>query len=152
MTLPMSIPNSSFNMPFFFVPYLPNEKIFKYEFKNISTIETTLEKLAWKEAQAAAWRPVTPVNVDILELGSQYSSWLAAAIAARLGEVGGHARVVDVLDGDLALDDALLGVGNGRALHRPLHYARPAASADIEIAQAQFVPHLLGVLVFLHTD
>ena len=42
MTLPMSIPNSNFNMPFFFVPYLPNEKIFKYELKGISTIETIL--------------------------------------------------------------------------------------------------------------
>ncbi len=50
------------------------------------------------------------------------------------------------------LKDALLGVGNGCPLHRALHHTRPAAGADVEIAQAQFVPDLLGVLVLLDAD
>ena len=43
--------------------------------------------------------------------------------------------------------DALLGVPDGRALHRALHGARAAARAHIEAAQAHLVPDLLGVLV-----
>ncbi len=51
-----------------------------------------------------------------------------------------------------AADDALLGMADGRALHRALHRARAAAGADIEAAQAQLVAHLLGVLVLLGAD
>lgn len=46
----------------------------------------------------------------------------------------------------------LFGVGDGGALHRPLHHARAAAGADIQLAQAQLVADLLGVLVFLAAD
>ncbi len=48
--------------------------------------------------------------------------------------------------------DALLGVGDGCAFHRPLHHARAAAGADIQAAQAQLVADFLGVLVFLAAD
>ena len=51
-----------------------------------------------------------------------------------------------------AADDALLGVADGRALHRALHGARAAAGADIEAAQAELVADLLGVLVFDPVD
>ena len=37
MTLPVHIPTLYFNMKFTFVPYLPNEKLFSFEIKNIST-------------------------------------------------------------------------------------------------------------------
>ncbi|KPX54391.1 Uncharacterized protein ALO35_05778 [Pseudomonas amygdali pv. lachrymans] len=49
-------------------------------------------------------------------------------------------------------DNALLGVGNSRALHRAFHYARAAASADIQAAQAQFMADFLGVFVFFSVD
>ena len=48
--------------------------------------------------------------------------------------------------------DALLGVGNGRALHRTFHHARAATGAHVEAAQAQFVPDFLGVFVFFGID
>src|SRR5207253_11475108 len=51
-----------------------------------------------------------------------------------------------------AADHPLLGVGDSRALHRPFHHARPATGADIQAAQAEFVPDLLGVLVLLGVD
>ncbi|MNS50243.1 hypothetical protein D3C72_828850 [compost metagenome] len=47
---------------------------------------------------------------------------------------------------------ALLGMGNGGALHRALHHTRAAAGAHIQLAQAQLVADLLGVLVFLGAD
>ena len=47
---------------------------------------------------------------------------------------------------------ALLGMGNGGALHRPLHRARTATGADIQTAQTQLVAHILGVDVFLAPD
>ncbi|MNJ46410.1 hypothetical protein D3C77_415380 [compost metagenome] len=47
---------------------------------------------------------------------------------------------------------ALLGMGDGRALHRAFHHARAAAGADVQLAQAQLMADLLGVLVFLGTD
>lgn len=37
MTLPVNIPQLFFNLKFTFVPYSPNEKIFSYELRNIST-------------------------------------------------------------------------------------------------------------------
>ena len=43
--------------------------------------------------------------------------------------------------------DALLGVRDRRALHRPLHRAGAAAGADVESAQAHLVADALGVLV-----
>src|SRR6185437_8286488 len=43
----------------------------------------------------------------------------------------------------------LLGVRDGRALHRPLHRAGPAARADVHPAQAELVADRLGVVVFL---
>ena len=51
-----------------------------------------------------------------------------------------------------AVRDALLGVGQSGALHRPLHGARPAAGADVEATQAQLVTDHLGVVVFLAAD
>jgi hypothetical protein len=47
---------------------------------------------------------------------------------------------------------ALLGMGDGGALHRALHRARAAAGADVQAAQAQLVAHLLGVQVFVARD
>ncbi|MND90396.1 hypothetical protein D3C80_824770 [compost metagenome] len=47
---------------------------------------------------------------------------------------------------------ALLGMADGGALHRPLHHPRAAAGADVQVAQAEFVADLLGVLVFLGAD
>ena len=47
---------------------------------------------------------------------------------------------------------ALLGMGDGRALHRPFHHAGTAAGADVQLAQAQFVADFLGVLIFLAAD
>jgi hypothetical protein len=47
---------------------------------------------------------------------------------------------------------ALLGVGDGGALHRPLHRARAAAGADVQAAQAEAVADLLGVQVFVAAD
>ena len=69
----------------------------------------------------------------------------------RVGRLGGddaglgEAHVAPVAD-------ALLGVADGGALHRPLHRARPAAGADVEAAQAELVAHLLRVVVFLAAD
>src|SRR5690606_22360091 len=57
----------------------------------------------------------------------------------------GHADVA-------ATATALLGVGDGRTLHRPLHRARAAAGADVEFAQAELVADLLGVHVLLAVD
>jgi hypothetical protein len=37
MTLPVNIPQLSFNLKFTFVPYLPNEHQFTYELQNVST-------------------------------------------------------------------------------------------------------------------
>src|SRR5882672_864557 len=51
-----------------------------------------------------------------------------------------------------AVLDTLLGVTDGRALHRALHGARAAAGAHVEPAQAELVAHVLGVLVFLRGD
>ena len=48
--------------------------------------------------------------------------------------------------------DALLGVPDGRALHRALHGARTAAGAHVEPAQTELVADVLGVLVFLRVD
>ena len=46
-----------------------------------------------------------------------------------------------------AVDDALLGVPDGGALHRALHGAGAAAGAHVEAAQPEFVADLLGVVV-----
>lgn len=32
------IPQTTFDLPFYFVPYLPNEKIFYYQLKGLSTV------------------------------------------------------------------------------------------------------------------
>ena len=42
MTLSMNLPTSNFDLPFYFVPYLPSEKIFWHEIKGISALETVL--------------------------------------------------------------------------------------------------------------
>ncbi len=44
------------------------------------------------------------------------------------------------------------GVADGGALHGALHGARAAARAHVHAAQAEFVAHLLGVLVLLGVD
>ncbi|CRD47817.1 hypothetical protein BN1263170055 [Stenotrophomonas indicatrix] len=44
---------------------------------------------------------------------------------------------------------ALLGVGDGGALHRALHRARAAAGTDVQAAQAQLVTDLLGIQVLV---
>lgn len=46
MTLPLYIPSSAFNLQFFFVPFLPNEKIFSYELKGLSTKEDMVEGIS----------------------------------------------------------------------------------------------------------
>ncbi len=51
-----------------------------------------------------------------------------------------------------AANAALFGVGNGGALHRPLHHARAAAGADIQAAQAQLMADALAVLVLFGAD
>ncbi len=51
-----------------------------------------------------------------------------------------------------AANAALFGVGNGGALHRPLHHARTAAGADIQAAQAQLMADALAVLVLFGAD
>ena len=51
-----------------------------------------------------------------------------------------------------AVDDALLRMPDGGALHRPLHGAGPAARAHIEAAQAEFVADFLGVVVLDAAD
>lgn len=43
MTVPINIPLQNFDLKFFFVPFLPNEKIFHYELKGISMIEEILQ-------------------------------------------------------------------------------------------------------------
>ncbi len=47
-----------------------------------------------------------------------------------------------------AVDDALLGVPDGRALHGALHGARAAARAHVQAAQPQLIADFLGVVVF----
>src|SRR5690606_8484522 len=47
---------------------------------------------------------------------------------------------------------ALLGVGDGRALHRALHGARAAAGADVQATQAHLVADFLGVGVLVAVD
>jgi len=42
MTVPVNIPQSNFDLKFYFVPYLPNQRIFEYELKGLSTIEEKL--------------------------------------------------------------------------------------------------------------
>src|ERR1700730_8271282 len=51
-----------------------------------------------------------------------------------------------------AMLDTLLGVSDGRALHRTFHGSRTTACADVQSTQAHLVPHFLGVLVFLRAD
>src|SRR3546814_9793683 len=66
----------------------------------------------------------------------------------RLG--GDDARLGDADVARAAL--ALLGVGDGGALHRTLHRAGAAAGADVQAAQAQLVADVLGVLVLVAVD
>src|SRR5690606_23252363 len=47
---------------------------------------------------------------------------------------------------------ALLGVGDGGALHRALHRAGAAAGADVDVAQAELVADRLGVVVLPARD
>src|SRR5690606_3561215 len=42
---------------------------------------------------------------------------------------------------------ALFGVGDGGAFHWAFHRTRPAARANIQSAQAEFIAHFLGVLI-----
>src|SRR4029079_11913989 len=56
-------------------------------------------------------------------------------------------------DADVApRTQALLGVSDCRAFHRPLHRPRAATGADIEAAQAEFVADGLGVVVLQARD
>jgi hypothetical protein len=42
LTVPVNIPQQNFDLKFFFVPFLPNERIFSYELKGLSMIEQIL--------------------------------------------------------------------------------------------------------------
>ncbi len=69
----------------------------------------------------------------------------------RVGRLGGDdARLGDA---DVAaVLDALLGVADRGALHRPLHGAGSAAGAHVEPAQPELVAHVLAVLVLVSVD
>ena len=77
-------------------------------------------------------------------MSGMMTSWLTIGF-------GGSARD-DAGLGDpqiAAVRDALLGMPDGRALHRTLHGARSAAGADVKSAQTHLVADVLGVLVLL---
>ena len=75
-------------------------------------------------------------------MSGMMTSWLTIGIR-RLGR--DDARLGDAQVA--AVDDALLGVPDGRALHRSLHGAGPAAGAHVEAAQPELVADFLGVVV-----
>src|SRR5581483_7125647 len=66
----------------------------------------------------------------------------------RLGGDDAGLREADVA----AVIDALLGVTDGRALHRALHRPRSTAGADVQAAKPQFVADALAVLLFVGAD
>src|SRR5690606_17994332 len=66
----------------------------------------------------------------------------------RLGRNDAGLRQTDIAAGL----DALLGVADVGALHGAFHGARTAAGADVEAAQAEFIPYALGVVVLLAAD
>src|SRR3546814_9164266 len=79
------------------------------------------------------------------------SSDLHQLVDDRVRRLGGDdARLGDADVARAAL--ALLGVGDGGALHRALHRTRAAAGADVQAAQAQLVADVLGVLVLVAVD
>ena len=69
----------------------------------------------------------------------------------RVGRLGGDDPGLGQADIP-AIAYALLGVADGGALHRALHGAGAAAGAHVQLAQAELVAGLLGVVVFLPVD
>src|SRR5690606_27485368 len=66
----------------------------------------------------------------------------------RLGGDDSRLRDADIA----AVPNALLGVADGGAFHRPFHGARAAAGAYAQGAQSELVTHALGVIVFRRAD
>lgn len=69
----------------------------------------------------------------------------------RVGRLGGNDAGLG--DSDItSVLDSLLGMADGRTLHRALHGSGPTAGTDVEAAQAHLVTNFLGVLVLFGAD
>ena len=77
---------------------------------------------------------------------------MSGMIRAGSRSFGGQPRDPGSVRRLAAVPDALLGMADRRALHRPLHRARAAACADRKTPEPELVAHLLGVVVLLARD